>query len=471
MNYLLTKNRYLHFLSAMLFLFVSSNAQKVQASFKENAGQLIKIGVFNGFQSKNIDSLYADAKGNVSFKINIDNPGIGYLITAENKPYFLILEKGENIKLSGENLSFSESVKVIEGKQNQLFSIYAKEHPRREQALSAWVYLQKIYNLDSLFSIQAVPKNAIQSEMIRIKEEDKKFQFNLDSKSYLHWYLPVRRLVSDVSTIAQYRIEEIPSTIAAFRNIDYTDDRLYKSGLLRDAIDSHFWLLENCGKSLDSVYEEMKTSIDAMMKFLVKDEKKLNEITDYLFDLLEKHSLFKASEYLALKVLNDNSCTINSDLSKQLETYRAMKKGNIAADFNFYSTSNFPGYETNKLPKKLSDLKSKYTLMVFGASWCPKCNQEIPEIASLYAKWKNNGVEVVFVSLDETKEAFTNFSSKFPFISTCDFKKWNSSIVEAYYVFGTPTMFLLDNKREIILRPISVKQVDAWVDWFLLKAK
>jgi hypothetical protein len=81
MNYLLTKNRYLHFLSAMLFLFVSSNAQKVQASFKENAGQLIKIGVFNGFQSKNIDSLYADAKGNVSFKINIDNPGIGYLIT------------------------------------------------------------------------------------------------------------------------------------------------------------------------------------------------------------------------------------------------------------------------------------------------------------------------------------------------------------------------------------------------------
>jgi thiol-disulfide isomerase/thioredoxin len=208
-----------------------------------------------------------------------------------------------------------------------------------------------------------------------------------------------------------------------------------------------------------------------MMKFLVKDEKKLNEITDYLFDLLEKHSLFKASEYLALKVLNDNSCTINSDLSKQLETYRAMKKGNSASDFNFPSDTYFPGYEPNKLPKKLSDLKSNYTLMVFGASWCPKCNQEIPEISGLYTKWKNSGVEVVFVSLDETKEAFSGFSSRFPFISTCDFKKWKSPIVESYYVFGTPTLFLLDNKREIILRPISVKQVDAWVDWFLLKAR
>lgn len=58
----------------------------------------------------------------------------------------------------------------------------------------------------------------------------------------------------------------------------------------------------------------------------------MNEVADFLFDLLEKHSLFQASEYLALKVLNEVSCTINNDLAKQLETYRAMKKGNIAPD-------------------------------------------------------------------------------------------------------------------------------------------
>jgi hypothetical protein len=51
----------------------------------------------------------------------------------------------------------------------------------------------------------------------------------------------------------------------------------------------------------------------------------------------------------------------------------------------------------------------------------------------------------------------------------CDFKKWESPVANQYYVFGTPTMFLVDKKREIILRPISVQQVDAWVDWFLKK--
>jgi len=203
------------------------------------------------------------------------------------------------------------------------------------------------------------------------------------------------------------------------------------------------------------------------MARLIKDEKKLNEVTDFLFDLLERHSLFQASEYLAIKVLNEESCTIDSDLAKQLETYRAMKKGNIAPDIQFNGDNFAPGYGQNNAPNKLSDLKNKYTVVVFGASWCPKCTEELPEIVELYAKWKSQGVEVVFISLDEDKEAYKSFSKNFPFISTCDYKKWDSQIVKDYHVFGTPTMFLLDSDRTILLRPNSVNQMDAWVDWFL----
>ena len=67
------------------------------------------------------------------------------------------------------------------------------------------------------------------------------------------------------------------------------------------------------------------------------------------------------------------------------------------------------------------------------------------------------------------QEVYKSFVKEFPFISVCDYKKWDSPIVNDYYVFGTPTMFLLDNKREILLRPNSVNQVDAWVDWFIIK--
>ena len=32
-------------------------------------------------------------------------------------------------------------------------------------------------------------------------------------------------------------------------------------------------------------------------------------------------------------------------------------------------------------------------------------------------------------------------------------------LMEDYYVFGTPTMYLLNDKREILLRPSSVNQI------------
>ena len=109
--------------------------------------------------------------------------------------------------------------------------------------------------------------------------------------------------------------------------------------------------------------------------------------------------------------------------------------------------------------------------MAFGASWCPKCTEEFPEMATFHEQWKAQGVEVVFIALEEDRKSFTDFTANFPFPSYSDLKKWDSKIATDYYVFATPTMFLLNNKREIVLRPISVKQVDAWIRSFVTDAK
>jgi len=443
-------------------------SQIISGNLSLFTNQEIKLEGFNGLKTYLISSTTIDDKGNFILNYAKADYGVGYLMSADEKPLFVILS-GEHVEITGEALSYTETIKITKGKENKWFEQYAKEHPRREQALSAWIYLEKIYTSDSLFLVQKSPNQAIEKEKQRIKTEDAAFISKLPKDSYVSWFLPTRKLVSSVSTVAQYRPEEIPNTIASFRALDYTDQRLYKSGLFKDAIESHFWLLENSGNSLDSVFIEMQRSIDAMLDKLVTNEQRLNEVTDYLFDLLERHSLFQASEYLALKVLNEVGCTINSDLAKQLETYRAMKKGNTAPDIVFKGDNFAPGYKTENFPKKLSDLKSKYTLVVFGASWCPTCADEIPEIAKYYQKWRENDVEVVFISLDEEQEAYRSFVKEFPFISVCDYNKWDSPIVNDYYVFGTPTMFLLDNKREILLRPNSVNQVNSWVDWFIIK--
>jgi len=443
--------------------------QTITGTFPNIANQQVKLVGFEGFDTYVIDSVTVSEEGVFQLSFSTNDYGMGYLLSEDDKSFIVILAAGEDLRLEGESPAFPETIDITSGKQNLLFEQYTNEHTRREQVLSAWVYLENIYTKDKLFATYEKPKNAIEKEKQRIKEEDEAFLESLDPDSYVSWYLPLRKLVSSVPTIAQYRTEGIPDAIDAFRNIDYADPRLFKSGLLRETIERHFWLIENSGRSLDSVFIEMNISIDHIIENLASDEKKLNEITHYLFNLLERRSLFGASEYLALKILNKVSGTIDDNLANQLEIYRDMKIGNTAPDIIFEGDYFSPGYEPDNTPKKLSGIKSKYTVVVFGSSRCPESPGELSQIIRLYEKWKTHGVEVVFVSLDEDKQIFKTFTGIFPFISICDYQEWDSPVVKDYHVFTTPMIYLLDDRREILLRPDSLSQMDAWVDWYLVQ--
>lgn len=449
-------------LLATLFYISFLKAQSITGNLNELSNQTIRLEGFNGLKTYPISMSTLDENGNFKLPYSTADYGVGYIVSSNSKPFFVMLSE-ENTELIGESLSLIETIKITKGKENQWFQQYTKEHPKREQALSAWEYLEHIYTQDALFARQVSPKKTIQKEKKRINNEETAILNSLPKESYLRWFLPMRKLVSSVSVIAHNRTEEIPATIAAFRTLDYTDTRLYKSGLYKDAIEGHFWLLQNSGKPLDTVLIEMQFSIDAMLVNLVKDETKLNEVTNFLFDLFETHSLFTASEYLALRVLNQTSCTIDSNLVRQLESYRAMKKGNTAPNIVFQQQSFLNGTKQNH-SNSLYQIESPYTLVFFGASWCPKCTEEMPPLIQNYSKWKNLGVEVVYVSLDTDATTFEQAIKSYPFFAYCDYKKWESTPVKDYYVFGTPTFYLLNDKREIILRPNTILELDAWLD-------
>lgn len=456
-------------INIIVFITATMFAQNtVTGMFSDYAGQKISLVGFSGFDTYIVNSTTANTEGGFCLSFGGNDCGMAMLASESNQTFLVVLAENEDLQLKGRNFADTENIEIVNGHQNQVFAQYATEHPVREEALNAWSFLEQLYEENAILAKHKDVKQAILWAQAEIKGEEEKFWIlNTSSDDYIGWYLPMRKLVSSVPAIAQYRTDEIPETVTAFRNIDFCDERLQKSGLLKETIDNHFWLIENSGKSLESLSEEMNISIDCMVENLLKDGTKLNVISEYLFKFLEKRSLFAASEHLALKLLNEHGCTLDDDFASQLESYRAMKIGNMAPDFDFKSAVKAPSYA--KSPRRLSELSSNYTLLVFGASWCPQCPQELLKLTNLYARWKSHGVETVFVSLDEDENAFNNFTDIFPFISVCDFQKWDSPIVEKYHVFATPTFYLLDNERKIILRPNSVSQMDSWVDWYLIQ--
>ncbi len=83
-------------------------------------GELVRFETFQGIQSLTLDSVKVDTTGafTFTFTFKTDKPAIGYLITAANKPYFVILDKNERIRLKGQHIGYPESIQIMEGQRN-----------------------------------------------------------------------------------------------------------------------------------------------------------------------------------------------------------------------------------------------------------------------------------------------------------------------------------------------------------------
>lgn len=137
---------------------------------------------------------------------------------------------------------------------------------------------------------------------------------------------------------------------------------------------------------------------------------------------------------------------------KRVQGYAAMKVGNTAPDIAF-TTLDF----------NLHALATERTIVVFWASWCPHCIEELPKLNE-WAK-VNPATKVVAISLDEDKTAYETAIAQFPaFIHDTDLKKWDGKAVTDYYVYGTPTFILLDKEKKILGKYTSLEQLKTFIN-------
>jgi thiol-disulfide isomerase/thioredoxin len=100
----------------------------------------------------------------------------------------------------------------------------------------------------------------------------------------------------------------------------------------------------------------------------------------------------------------------------------------------------------------LTDLRGKVVLLDFWATWCPPCVEEVPELVAVYDKFREQGFEIVGISLDENKAAFDQFTAenKMTWPQFFDGKGWENELAKRFGIQSVPTMWLLDREGKLL---------------------
>jgi peroxiredoxin len=92
----------------------------------------------------------------------------------------------------------------------------------------------------------------------------------------------------------------------------------------------------------------------------------------------------------------------------------------------------------------LAALRGKVVWLNFFASWCPPCQQETPILRSLSDTYRDRGLEVVGISVQETTPTDVKaYADRYRLRYTIGFDG-SGEVLREYKVFALPTQFFID---------------------------
>lgn len=138
------------------------------------------------------------------------------------------------------------------------------------------------------------------------------------------------------------------------------------------------------------------------------------------------------------------------EYARRLKAIAATTIGNMAPDF----TQN----DTLGNPVRLSDLRGKYVLIDFWASWCGPCRAENPVLVSIYNEYHDKNFEILGISMDDEKgkNAWLTAIRKdgLPWINVSDLKAKENIPGKLFDIKAIPQNVLLDTTGKIIGRNV-----------------
>ena len=431
-----------NYIIVLLFIVNQVFAQEtytIQGHFPKFPNSRYELKGYEGLEQKTLSQSESKEDGKFTLTYPRNYTGVAQLWMNGAYQVLLFLNH-EDITLHWEDLTNRDGLET-NSQEYQAFLGGMKTFQDSEAKLAGLNYLVPLYAQDS------IKQHWLAHELDTVAYSFPKYIKSLPEQRFVRQYLLARGLIEQMPKTVETYKWRAPAHIAEFMAVDVK--ALEHSGLYKELLQGYTNLVERF-PTIEETNTILNTAIDKVIGDLKDNPTLQEEVGQMWFTYLESHSLSRPAEHLATLMLKDNH-SLNEKSINLFEQYRKMAVGKTAPDI-----------ELND--KKLSQVKNKYKLVVFGASWCPNCQADYPKLKEKYESLKKKyDLEMVYISIDTDKSAFENYYKDAPFITYCDTKGWNTQAAKDYYVMATPTYILLDKELKILSKIQSPEHLEAWL--------
>jgi thiol-disulfide isomerase/thioredoxin len=123
----------------------------------------------------------------------------------------------------------------------------------------------------------------------------------------------------------------------------------------------------------------------------------------------------------------------------------AITEGSTLPDFSVLQ------FGSKHAPTPISKLAGKVTLVNFWATWCEACMVEMPSLVRLQQAYKDKGLEVVEIDLDEQPEAVLPKTLKRLGIGFPVYLDNGTELSDLFDIQAIPLTIVLDKNRKVLL--------------------